>query len=58
MSIETSEAATEALTAHFRELLKRKLGVEVNIDLVVPTALALLTGVEARQKPIRLIDRR
>ena len=58
VSIETSESATESLRAHYRELLKRKLGVEVNIDLVAPTSLASLTGVEARQKPIRLIDRR
>jgi phenylacetate-CoA ligase len=58
VSIETSELASEHLVTHYRKLLKRKLGVEVNIDLVAPTALASLTGVESRQKPIRLIDRR
>ena len=58
VSIETSEASSEALVQQYRELLKRKLGVEVNVELVAATALAALTGVEARQKPIRLIDRR
>ena len=58
VSIETTEAATDVLAAHYRELLKRKLGVEVKVELVAPTALASLTGVEARQKPIRLLDRR
>jgi phenylacetate-CoA ligase len=58
VSIECAEYSIDSLNAHYRELLKRKLGVEVKVDLVAPTALAPLTGVEARQKPIRLIDRR
>ena len=39
-------------------LLKRRLGVEVGVELVEPRALSALTGVESRQKPIRLLDRR
>jgi phenylacetate-CoA ligase len=40
------------------DLLKRRLGVEVGVALVAPQALAALTGVESRQKPIRLLDQR
>lgn len=58
VSIETREKSTDGLLKQFRELLKRKLGVEVTVELVAPTSLATLTGVETRQKPIRLIDRR
>ena len=43
---------------HYRQHLKAKLGVDVAVDLVPPQSLAALTGVEARQKPIRLIDER
>jgi phenylacetate-CoA ligase len=34
-------------------LLRQKLGVEVNVELVGPGATAPLTQIEARQKPIR-----
>jgi phenylacetate-CoA ligase len=39
-------------------LLRQKLGVEVNVELVSPGSTASLTGIDARQKPVRLIDRR
>jgi phenylacetate-CoA ligase len=39
-------------------LLKRELGVEVEVELVAAKALSPLTGVEVRQKPIRLLDKR
>ncbi len=42
----------------FKELLRRRLGVEVAIELAAPGELAPLTGIETRQKPIRLIDKR
>ena len=41
-----------------RALLRQKLGVEVQVELAPPGATAPLTGIEARQKPIRLIDQR
>jgi phenylacetate-CoA ligase len=44
--------------APYRALLKRALGVEVQVVLEAPGALAPLTGIETRQKPIRLIDKR
>ena len=58
VSIESTEPSSPEALAQYRELLKRKLGVEVNVEIVAPTSLAKLTGVESRQKAIRLIDRR
>jgi phenylacetate-CoA ligase len=51
-------ATEEGLDAAYRELLRRKLGLEVAVELVAPRSLAPLTGIESRQKPIRLLDRR
>lgn len=42
----------------YEALLRTRLGVEVAVELAAPGALAGLTGIEVRQKPIRLIDRR
>jgi len=42
----------------FEALLKTRLGVEIAVELAAPGALAELTQIERRQKPIRLIDRR
>lgn len=41
-----------------RELLRARLGVEVQVGFRAPGALAPLTGIETRQKPVRLIDKR
>jgi phenylacetate-CoA ligase len=41
-----------------KRLLRQKLGVEVGVELVEPGATASLTEIDARQKPIRLIDHR
>jgi len=46
------------LGVELRHLLRQKLGVEVGVELVEPGATAPLTEIDARQKPIRLIDRR
>lgn len=45
-------------TGELAELLRRGLGVEVQVDLVAPGGTAPLTQIEVRQKPIRLIDER
>jgi phenylacetate-CoA ligase len=58
VSIETRAPLDEAAALPYRELLKRKLGVEVQVNLVAPQALAAITGIETRQKPIRLVDKR
>ncbi len=42
----------------FEALLKQKVGIDMAVELVAPGALAELTQVEVRQKPIRLIDER
>ncbi len=47
-----------AVQAEFADLLKRKLGIEVGVELAKPGELANLTQTEVRQKPIRLIDER
>jgi phenylacetate-CoA ligase len=51
-------AQEAGLAAAYGELLRRRLGVEVAVELAAPRALALVTGIESRQKPIRLIDLR
>lgn len=47
-----------ALAESWKALFRRKLGVEVGIELHPRGALAPLTGTESRQKPIRLLDER
>jgi phenylacetate-CoA ligase len=51
---ETSEALRKA----FETLLRARLGVEIRVALEPQGALAELTCIETRQKPIRLIDKR
>ena len=46
------------LAASFAELLKQRFGVQMNVMLKSQGALGPLTGIETRQKPIRLIDKR
>ena len=48
----------EALAGIYREVLRRKIGVSVQVAFAEPGALATLTGIERRQKPQRLIDER
>jgi phenylacetate-CoA ligase len=56
--IETTSPSSPTLIDQYRTLLKRKLGVEVSVELVTQNTLSPLTGVESRQKPIRLLDKR
>ena len=46
------------LSAHVAAQLRQRLGVGVAVELVPPGATADATGVERRQKPIRLVDER
>jgi len=55
--IET-RGATEADCGPYEALLRVRLGVEIGVALAAPGALAPLTQIEVRQKPIRLIDKR
>lgn len=56
--VATGVAPSDALAADVAQRLRRQLGVEVIVELVAVGATAAVTGVEARQKPIRLIDER
>lgn len=53
--IECAAARDMPLHQQYREYLRRKLGVDVLVELVEPRSLSALTGVETRQKPVRLI---
>jgi phenylacetate-CoA ligase len=55
---ETRANPTDDLRRTYETLLRARLGVEVRVAFERPGALAPLTQVEIRQKPIRLIDRR
>jgi phenylacetate-CoA ligase len=41
-----------------QNLLRARLGVELAVVLAQPGEIKDLTGIESRQKPMRLIDRR
>ena len=57
--VEVRGAAGDAgLAEDFAGLLRQRLGVEVSVVLAEAGALASLTGIEVRQKPVRLIDKR
>lgn len=57
VQIETSEHSPAVAEAAIGRL-KAALGVEMLVDLVAPGSLAAQTGIETRQKPIRLLDQR
>ena len=48
----------QALIQRMQALLKRKLGIEVGLQLAAKGETAALTEIDRRQKPIRLIDER
>jgi phenylacetate-coenzyme A ligase PaaK-like adenylate-forming protein len=55
---EVRAAATDVLRDEYEALLRARLGVEMRVRLCAPGALAERTGVESRQKPVRLFDLR
>jgi phenylacetate-CoA ligase len=55
---EVRAAATESLRTDYETLLRARLGVEMQVKLCAPGTLAERTGVESRQKPVRLFDLR
>jgi phenylacetate-CoA ligase len=56
--VEVRPGHAAGLAGAFRHLLRQKLGVDVGVEVVGPGETARFTGIEARQKPIRLIDER
>ncbi|SLN75349.1 phenylacetate--CoA ligase family protein [Oceanibacterium hippocampi] len=55
--IETRGDLNSSTTA-FEQLLRTRFGVDIGVSLAAPGALAPLTQIEMRQKPIRLLDKR
>lgn len=59
MQVVVECSADDAQTASAMEdHLRERLGVQIGVSLVKPGATAETTGIEVRQKPIRLVDRR
>lgn len=58
VEVRAAGADRPALADACRELLRRKVGVEIAVELVDPGATATLTEIHRRQKPVRLIDNR
>lgn len=56
--IECTDQPSNDLKNTYSTRLKGRLGVEVQVELVGVQTLADITGVESRQKPIRLVDER
>ena len=54
----TDATRNEALHRAFAELLTRRVGVDLRVELVATGGTATLTQIDSRQKPIRLIDER
>lgn len=46
------------IAADIAALLRRKIGVEVDVEIVQAGGTSMFTQIEARQKPIRLLDER
>jgi phenylacetate-CoA ligase len=58
VEVKAGLAADAGLVNAFEELLKQRFGVQMKVTLDNAGTLAPLTGIETRQKPIRLIDKR
>jgi phenylacetate-CoA ligase len=58
VEVAAGQVNESGLVSAFEELLKQRFGVGMKVNLEAPGSLAPLTGIETRQKPIRLIDKR
>ena len=56
--VEVRTEPSDALRQQYEEILRIRLGVAIKVAFARPGELNELTGVEKRQKPIRLIDKR
>jgi phenylacetate-CoA ligase len=56
--VEVRAAHSDTLRQEYEGILRARLGVAVKVAFARPGELNELTGVEKRQKPIRLIDKR
>lgn len=58
IEVSTPMEKRAALLAEYKSILKRKIGIEVQVELKSEGELTPLTQVDIRQKPIRLLDER
>ncbi|MEE2002913.1 phenylacetate--CoA ligase family protein [Alkalimonas sp. MEB108] len=58
VEVSSPPAQRSELLEIYQSLLKRKIGIEVQVELVGEGELTPLTQVDVRQKPIRLLDQR
>ena len=58
LEVAADRTSDKSLLREFSELLKQRLGIAVEVELHEPGSLAPLTGIETRQKPVRLLDER
>jgi len=58
VEVRAGKEGDDALAQSFAELLQQRFGVQIKVTLEKLGALAPLTGIETRQKPIRLLDKR
>lgn len=58
VEVSSDEGNRETLLTEYKALLKRKIGIEVQVEFKRAGELTPLTQVDVRQKPIRLIDER
>ncbi len=56
--VEANEPNVECLRTRIADILRQAIGVAIGVELAPPGATAAATQIEARQKPIRLIDER
>lgn len=56
--VKVSDMERDTLTKQFADILKRKIGIEVGVQLVAEGATAAMTEIDKRQKPLRLKDSR
>lgn len=56
--VEVRDPPADDLAAQLEHALRARFGVALQVRLAEPGSLAAHTGLESRQKPVRLIDRR
>ncbi|MDW8480221.1 MAG: hypothetical protein RML12_11035 [Xanthomonadales bacterium] len=58
LRIEVRDPGAPGLAARIASLLRARIGLEVELELLPPGATAADTGIESRQKPLRIRDER
>lgn len=58
VEVTTAAVSYPQLLPLYQELLQTQLGLMVQVEFAPPGALSSITGIETRQKPVRLLDRR